>query len=52
MRELASAVVPGMVLTPAEVRVLELLPTHLTLAKLGAELYVSRDTVKSQAAAV
>ena len=34
-------------LTPAERRVLELLPTHLTDAQLAEQLFVSRNTVKS-----
>jgi LuxR family maltose regulon positive regulatory protein len=33
--------------TPAELRVLELLDSELTLAGIAAELYVSRETVKS-----
>ncbi|CAN5650825.1 LuxR C-terminal-related transcriptional regulator [soil metagenome] len=39
-------------LTAAELRVLELLPTHLTLREIGDQLFVSRNTVKSQAIAV
>ena len=34
-------------LTPAERRVLELLPTHLTDAQMAEQLFVSRNTVKS-----
>ena len=34
-------------LTPAERRVLELLPTHLTDAQIAEQLFVSRNTVKS-----
>jgi LuxR family transcriptional regulator, maltose regulon positive regulatory protein len=34
-------------LTPAERRVLELLPTHLTDAQIAGQLFVSRNTVKS-----
>jgi len=34
-------------LTPAERRVLELLPTHLTEAQMAEQLFVSRNTVKS-----
>ena len=34
-------------LTPAERRVLDLLPTHLTDAQMAGQLYVSRNTVKS-----
>jgi LuxR family maltose regulon positive regulatory protein len=41
-----------MALTKAEMRVLHLLPTHLSLGEIGDELYTSRNTVKSQVAAV
>jgi DNA-binding NarL/FixJ family response regulator len=34
-------------LTPAETRVLALLPTYLTLAAIGTELGVGRPTVKT-----
>lgn len=34
-------------LTPAERRVLELLPTHLTDAQMAEQLYVSRNTIKT-----
>jgi LuxR family maltose regulon positive regulatory protein len=44
---------PGVVtLTDAERRVLDLLPTHLTLAGISSELGLSRNTVKTQAAAI
>lgn len=39
-------------LTPAELRLLPFLATHLALQKIADELYVSRNTVKSQAMAV
>ena len=39
-------------LTQAELRVLRLLPTYLTLAEIGERLDVSRNTVKSQTASV
>ena len=39
-------------LTTAELRVLQLLPTHYTLGEIGDELVVSRNTVKSQVAAI
>jgi len=38
-------------LTTAELRVLEFLPTHLSLKEIGDKLFVSRNTVKSQAIA-
>lgn len=39
-------------ITGAELRVLRYLPTHLSFAEIAAELYVSRNTVKTQAIAV
>jgi LuxR family transcriptional regulator, maltose regulon positive regulatory protein len=39
-------------LTAAELRLLPYLPTHLTFREIGARLYVSPHTVKSQAIAV
>jgi LuxR family maltose regulon positive regulatory protein len=42
----------AMALTKAEMRVLQLLPTHLSLAEIAEELYTSRHTVKSQVAAI
>jgi LuxR family maltose regulon positive regulatory protein len=42
----------AMALSPAEMRVLQLLPTHLSLGEIGDELYTSRNTVKTHVAAV
>ena len=39
-------------LTTAELRLLPLLPTHLTFREIGQRLYVSQHTVKSQAVSV
>ncbi len=39
-------------LTTAELRVLRYLPTHLSYQGIAEDLYVSRNTVKSQAAAI
>jgi LuxR family maltose regulon positive regulatory protein len=39
----------GAMLTTAEVRVLQYLPTHLSFPEIASELYVSRHTVKTQA---
>ena len=39
-------------LSPAELRVLAYLPTHLTFGEIGELLFVSRNTVKSQAIAI
>ncbi len=36
-------------LTPAEVRVLRFLPTHLSFREIGEQLYLSRHTVKTEA---
>jgi ATP/maltotriose-dependent transcriptional regulator MalT len=46
---------PGMgpaTLTRAEMEVLELMPTHLSLSEIGDQLHTSRNTVKSHVAAV
>jgi LuxR family transcriptional regulator, maltose regulon positive regulatory protein len=42
----------AMALSKAEMRVLQLLPTHLSLGEIGEELHISRNTVKTQIAAV
>jgi LuxR family maltose regulon positive regulatory protein len=39
-------------MTPAELRVLRYLPTRLTFAAIADELYVSRNTVKTQAISI
>jgi LuxR family maltose regulon positive regulatory protein len=39
-------------LTPAELRLLPLLGTHLSFREIGERLYISRNTVKTQAIAV
>ncbi len=39
-------------LSPAELRVLAYLPTHLSFGEIGEELFVSRNTVKSHAMAI
>lgn len=51
-RDRAGAGVDLVNLTAAELRVLELLPTHLNLADIGDELYISRNTVKTHVAAI
>jgi LuxR family maltose regulon positive regulatory protein len=40
------------VLTAAELRVLPLLSTHLSFREIGERLYVSRNTIKTQAISV
>ena len=39
-------------LTTAELRLLPLLPTHLTLSEISERLFVSRNTVKTQVTAI
>jgi LuxR family transcriptional regulator, maltose regulon positive regulatory protein len=49
----APSAAPGMSsITSAELRVLALLGTHLTFPEIGARLFVSRHTVKSQAISI
>ncbi len=51
----AEHVPPGVLatpMTPAEMRVLRYLPTHLTFAAIAEELFVSRNTVKTQAISI
>jgi LuxR family maltose regulon positive regulatory protein len=43
---------PASPLTPAELRLLPLLATHLSFREIGERLYVSRNTVKTQAISV
>jgi LuxR family maltose regulon positive regulatory protein len=42
----------AMALSTAEMRVLQLLPTHLTLGEIGDELHTSRNTVKTHVTAI
>ena len=39
-------------LTPAELRILRFLPSHHSFREIGEQLYVSTNTVKTQALAV
>jgi len=39
-------------LTPAELRLLPLLSTHLSFREIGERLFVSRNTIKTQAISV
>jgi LuxR family transcriptional regulator, maltose regulon positive regulatory protein len=48
----ASAVSAPASLTTAELKILGLLPTHLSFREMGSQLYVSPNTVKTQAQAV
>ncbi len=47
-----SAIMAPATLTTAELRILALLPTHLSFREMGSRLYVSPNTVKTQAQAV
>jgi LuxR family maltose regulon positive regulatory protein len=49
----SGSVVPGAsALTAAELRLLPLLATHLSFPQIGEELFVSRNTIKSQAVSI
>ena len=51
----AEQIPPGILvtpMTPAEMRVLRYLSTHLTFAAIAEELFVSRNTVKTQAISI
>ena len=39
-------------MSPAEMRVMRYLPTHLTFAAIADELFVSRNTIKTQAISI
>jgi LuxR family maltose regulon positive regulatory protein len=56
LRDKLAAMGPGSVgvtsLTTAELRLLPLLPTHLTFREMGERLHVSRHTIKTQAMSV
>jgi LuxR family maltose regulon positive regulatory protein len=56
LRDQLEAMGPGTVgatsLTTAELRLLPLLPTHLTFREIGERLHVSRHTIKTQAMSV
>ena len=39
-------------LTAAELRILSLLPTHLSLTEIARQLVISRNTAKTQVAAI
>jgi LuxR family maltose regulon positive regulatory protein len=47
-----AGVASAMTLTQGELRVLRLLPTHLTLAEIASQLGLSRATVKNHVAAI
>nr|WP_260173362.1 helix-turn-helix transcriptional regulator [Nocardioides albus] len=47
-----SSAAGGPPLTPAELRLLPYLQTHLTIAEIGERLFVSRNTVSSEVASI
>jgi LuxR family maltose regulon positive regulatory protein len=49
---MAGEAIGASALTTAELRLLPLLPTHLTFREIGERLYVSRHTVKTQAMSI
>jgi LuxR family maltose regulon positive regulatory protein len=52
LRALATSGSPGRSLTPAEMRLLPLLTTHLSFREIGDQLFVSHHTVKTQAISI
>jgi LuxR family maltose regulon positive regulatory protein len=52
VRTLPATIAGATTLTPAELRLLPLLPTHLSFPEIGARLFLSRHTVKTQAIAI
>jgi LuxR family transcriptional regulator, maltose regulon positive regulatory protein len=52
VRTLPATIAGATTLTPAELRLLPLLPTHLSFPEIGTRLFLSRHTVKTQAIAV
>jgi LuxR family maltose regulon positive regulatory protein len=51
-RERGLAVPGASALTAAELRLLPLLATHLSFPQIGEELFLSRNTIKSQAVSI
>jgi LuxR family maltose regulon positive regulatory protein len=51
-RTLPATAAGATTLTPAEMRLLPLLPTHLSLPEIGERLFLSRHTIKSQAISI
>jgi LuxR family transcriptional regulator, maltose regulon positive regulatory protein len=49
---LPATVAGATTLTPAELRLLPLLPTHLSLPEIGERLFLSRHTIKTQAISI
>jgi LuxR family maltose regulon positive regulatory protein len=52
VRTLPTTIAGATTLTPAELRLLPLLPTHLSFPEIGTRLFLSRHTVKTQAIAL
>jgi LuxR family maltose regulon positive regulatory protein len=51
-RALPATLAGATTLTPAELRLLPLLPTHLSLPEIGERLFLSRRTIKTQAISI
>lgn len=51
-RSADKAATPTVVLTPAEMRLLPYLQTHLTLQEIGKRLFLSRATISTQASSI
>ena len=52
MRALPINIAGAMTLTPAELRLLPLLPTHLSFPEIADRLFLSRHTIKTQAISI
>jgi LuxR family transcriptional regulator, maltose regulon positive regulatory protein len=52
VRTLPATAAGATALTPAELRLLPLLPTHLSLPEIGERLFLSRHTIKTQAISI
>ena len=52
VQTLSTTIAGATTLTSAELRLLPLLPTHLSFPEIGARLFLSRHTVKTQAIAI
>jgi LuxR family maltose regulon positive regulatory protein len=52
LEQLRGGMIGASALTTAELRLLPLLPTHLSFPEIGERLYISRHTVKTQAISI
>ena len=52
LRDLRSTSISASALTPAELRILQFLPSRLTFDQIGAHMFLSKNTVKTHALAI